>query len=128
MERNNEKQMLQDQVGHIAETLTKGITFEDAGIDHEEQGAEPTDLISGFDWLEDVLDVEWTVSRDGNFLGARILVAFGGPNIWVDTRRQTVEGFWWGDSAFANFTDDAMGIHEASAEWFACTVDMGINT
>jgi hypothetical protein len=114
-----EKQMLQDHVDHIAATLTNGMTFEDAGIDHEEHGCEPDDIISGFDWISDVLDVEFTIDSEGAFLGARVLVAFGGPNIWVDTRWGKVEGFWWGDSASASFTDE-MGIHEACAEWFAC--------
>ena len=32
-----EKQDLQNHVDHIAETLRNGMTFEDAGIDHEEK-------------------------------------------------------------------------------------------
>jgi hypothetical protein len=110
---------LQDHVDHIAETLRTGITFEDAGIDHEENGCEPDDMISAFDWLQDALDMEFTISSDGEFLGARILVAFGGPNIWVDTRWNKVEGSWWTDSASAGFFD-SMDIHGACAEWFAC--------
>ena len=116
---NNE---LQDQVNHIAQQLQEGITFEESGIgNYEDRGLGRGDIISGIDWLEDALDIEWTISSTGDFLGARVLVAFGGPNIWVDTRRCTVEGHWWGDHAVASFNDDPMGIHEACAEWFACT-------
>jgi len=31
------------------------------------------------------------------------LVAFGGPNIWVNTQTNTVEGYWWNDRANAYF-------------------------
>ena len=62
-----EKQDLQNHVDHIAETLRNGMTFEDAGIDHEENGSEPDDMISGFDWLQDALDMEFTISSDGRF-------------------------------------------------------------
>ena len=114
-----EKQDLQNHVDHIAETLRNGMTFEDAGIDHEENGSEPDDIISAFDWLQDVLDMEFTISSDGHFLGARVMVAAGGPNIWVDTRFNKIEAFWWGDSASAEFVD-SMDIHGACQELFEC--------
>ena len=114
-----EKQDLQDHVDHIAETLRNGMTYEDAGMDHEEHGCEPDDVISAFDWLSDILDIEYTISGNGDFLGARVLVTFGGPNIWVDTRWGKVEGFWWGDSASAEFVD-GMDIHGACQELFEC--------
>ena len=114
-----EKQDLQDHVDQIAETLRNGMTYEDAGMDHEEHGCEPDDVISAFDWLSDILDIEYTISGNGDFLGARVLVAFGGPNIWVDTRWGKVEGFWWGDSASAEFVD-GMDIHSACQELFEC--------
>lgn len=33
----------------------------------------------------DVLDVEWILTSDKELKGARLLVAFGGLNIWIDT-------------------------------------------
>ncbi len=67
---------------------------------------------SGF--LDRCLDYEFTVSAQRQFLGARILVAFGGPNIWVDTRFDRVEGYWGGDSIEMHFEDvnDLHGICE----------------
>ena len=113
----NEKADLQNHVNNIANDLTSGMTYEECGMDHEEHGCEPNDQISGFDYLSDMLDIEYTISSDGNFLGARILVAFGGPNIWIDTRHERIEGYWWGDSAFADFTD-AMDLHGACRELY----------
>lgn len=71
--------------------------------------------LSASAWLDDILDIQYTVSRDREFLGARVLVAFGGPNIWVDTRTDTVEGYWWGDEYTHSFRDN-IGLHEACKE------------
>jgi hypothetical protein len=76
------------------------------------------------DYLNDVLDIEYTVNGEGQYLGARILVAFGGPNIWVDTRRQTVEGAWWGDYYTESYHTDAMDIDDACREVFSCTINI----
>ena len=113
----HDKPDLQNHVNNIANDLTSGMTYEECGMDHEEHGCEPDDFISGFDYLSDMLDIEYTISSDGNFLGARILVAFGGPNIWIDTRHERVEGYWWGDSAFADFTDE-MDLHGVCRELY----------
>lgn len=106
---------LQNQVDQIAESLTRRITYREAELDHTEYDADPDDLISVFDYLSDALDIEYTFNANGQYQGARILVAFGGPNIWVDTRHCTVEGHWWGESAKADFTD-SMDLHEFCEE------------
>jgi len=78
------------------------------------------DTLSGFDYIADALDVDWILNSDREFKGARLLVAFGGPNIWIDTVEQIVEGHWWGDSFTASYNRDAMDIEGACAEWFSC--------
>ena len=77
------------------------------------------EAMSAFDYLQDALDIEYIVSSKKEYLGARVLVAFGGPNIWVNTRTNTVEGYWWGDSASASFTD-SIGLDGALSELFNC--------
>lgn len=72
---------------------------------------------SAIDWLEDALSIEYTVSSDMSYLGARVLVGFGGPNIWVNTRHNQVEGFWWGDNHTTSYTD-ALGLDDALEEYF----------
>ena len=74
--------------------------------------------LSGFDYVADVLDVNWVLDQNRVFKGARLLVSFGGPNIWVDTDNQTVEGHWWGDSFSASYNRDAMDVEGACAEWY----------
>jgi hypothetical protein len=114
------KKALQNQVNNIARDIQHGMTFEDAGMDSEEFNSEPTDLISGHDYLADALDINYVVSADAQYLGARILVAFGGPNIWIDTARSIVEGAWWQDSYTVSYGLDAMGLEEALRELWEC--------
>lgn len=78
------------------------------------------DTLSGFDYISDALDVDWILDSKREFKGARLLVAFGGPNIWIDTAKQTVEGHWWGDSFTASYSRDEMDIEGACSEWFNC--------
>ena len=75
--------------------------------------------IGALDYISDALDIEYTVSSGGEYLGARVLVAFGGPNIWINTRYNKVEGAWWGDSADFSY-DDEMGLDDACREIFEC--------
>lgn len=102
---------LQRHVDSIAKSISEGFTDEDLNDDGEQ--------MSAYDYLSDVLDIEYTVNGRGEYLGARVLVAFGGPNIWVNTRTNTVEGYWWGDKATADFTD-GMDLDSALEELWAC--------
>lgn len=120
-----------EHVKHIASELTAG---EDASwakdwheencttFSEEEESLEEhldwCDLRpSAYDWLEGALDIEYIVGSDREYRGARVLVAFGGPNIWVDTRRGVVEGHWWLDDATAAY-NDALGLDDALAEYW----------
>ena len=78
------------------------------------------DFLSGFDYIADVLDINWILDSNRELKGARLLVAFGGPNIWIDTAKQTVEGHWWGDSYTASYSHDEMGVEDACEELFNC--------
>ena len=101
---------LQNHVESIAATLINGFG------DELNYDGEP---VSAFDYLQDVLDIEYIVNGKREYLGARVLVAFGGPNIWVDTKRGIVEGAWWGDKAIASFTDN-IGLDEALETLWSC--------
>ena len=55
--------------------------------------------LSIFDYIADALDIRYLVSSDREVLAVKILVAFGGPNIWIDTETRQVELYWWTDRA-----------------------------
>ena len=73
-----------------------------------------------YEYLNEALGIEYTVNGQKEYLGARILVSFGGPNIWINTRRSTVEGFWWGESFEAGYLD-GLGLDEACEDIFSAT-------
>lgn len=47
--------------------------------------------------LEQHLGIDFIVTDRLLSKGAKILVTYGGPNIWINTQYDTVQGFWWGD-------------------------------
>ena len=106
---NKKHNELLDQVQHIAEQIQSGTYETDC-----EHGP------NGFDYLEDVLDIQYIVSSDKKYLGARVLVAFGGPNIWINTQKQMIEGYWWGDNEFAYYQDDNLELDSTLEEIYNC--------
>ena len=66
-----------------------------------EFNSEDTDPVSMGDYFSDCLDIMY-YSRGRNiddYAGVRVLVACGGPDIFIDTRKAKVELFWWGEHA-----------------------------
>ena len=99
LKKNNCKQQLRDQCKHIAETIS-------------------TPLEAVHEWMNDVYDIEWTTFRDHSYKAARLLVAGGGPNIWVNLQTNTVDGYWWGDTCKCPFVDN-LGLDEYLEELYA---------
>lgn len=50
--------------------------------------------IEGYQWLEDALDIEYVVDGENRLKGAMILIGYGGPNVWVDTRWKNLIVAW----------------------------------
>ena len=62
-------------------------------------------------WMEDVYDIEWITRNEHSYQAARLLVAGGGPSIWVNLLGNTVDGYWWGDTCKVSFEDN-LGLDE----------------
>ncbi len=69
-------------------------------------------------YMEDVYDIEWITHKDHSYKAARLLVAGGGPNIWVNLLTNTVDGYWWGDHCKHDFIDN-LGLDDYLAEMHA---------
>ena len=93
------EQQLRRMCVNIADDITKG-----EGNAHE--------------WMEDVYDIEWITYQDGRYKAARLMVAGGGPTIWVNLLGNTVDGYWWGDHCKVPFTDN-IGLDEYLEELHA---------
>lgn len=59
-----------------------------------------------YEWLSGVLDIEYTKSLNGTFIGCNISVALGGPSIYVNTVSGDIEGHWGSDFARVPIPDD----------------------
>ena len=70
-------------------------------------------------WMEDTYDIRYYVDREKRYLGAEIMVAGGGPTIWVNTYTQQVEGYWGGDKVFEPFIDN-LGLDYYCEEMYGC--------
>tara|TARA_R100000655_G_scaffold24693_2_gene50128 strand:+ start:1448 stop:1825 length:378 start_codon:yes stop_codon:yes gene_type:complete len=107
---------LLNHVQYLADEISKGFNAEwvkDFKEYNKEE--EPT----AYDYLNDALSIDYIIASDGTFKGAEVLVAFGGPNITINTRNKCVEGCWWGDSAKAYY-DDNLGLEECLEELYEC--------
>ena len=110
IQKDTDQERLERHVRSIAETLNEGFGNE-LNSDNEPYTA--------FDYLAEALDIHWILNNDRTYRGARVLVAFGGPNIWIDTSKNIIEGYWWGDYAKCSF-DDNIGLDDCLAELFNC--------
>lgn len=81
------------------------------GENFDENDAEQ---LSIYDYLVDIYDIKYTVDDNGEYCAARIMVACGGPNIWIDTDAGAVVLRWWGDRAEYPLSSDAV---EAVDDW-----------
>ena len=114
---------IKQQVAQIVSTLENpecnycpecAVIVMDDLADCPDCGAETIEM-SGYEYLTDVLDIEYIVNAAKEYLGARVLVCFGGPTVWINTRTNTVEGNWWGDSYTESYTD-SIGLDETLQE------------
>ena len=96
---------LERQVRSIADTISNGITVTEENWE-DYPDLEIGDSVPALDYFHNALDINYIIHADGSYKAVKILVAFGGPNIWVNTDSMTVEGYWWGDRASVNFHMD----------------------
>ena len=85
----------EEQLRRMCKNIADSIS--DPDKEHEETAG---------DWMENVYDIEWITFNDGSFKGARLLVAGGGPTIWVNVKNDEVEGYWAGDHCTQAFQDN----------------------
>lgn len=59
----------------------------------EEEGEEK----GMYDYLTDVLDFEITINSRMEYSSCKVWVAFGGPNVWIDTAEREIKLAWGGE-------------------------------
>ena len=91
---------------NIAQELTDGKTKEGDNIYVE-------------NFMEGVYDIEWITHRDHSYKAARLMVAGGGPNIWVNLQDMTVDGYWGCDKVIEPWVDE-IGLDDYLENLHAC--------
>ena len=71
-------------------------------------------------WMEDVYDIRYIVDREKRYFSAELMVAGGGPTIWVSLNEMEVQGYWGGDRVTEPFTDN-LGLDDYCEEMYACS-------
>ena len=79
----------------------------------------PGDDDTAHAWMEDTYDIRYLVDSRKEYMGAQILVAGGGPTIWVDTFTKEVRGYWGTDRVQWCFMD-TLGLDDYCEELFGC--------
>ena len=99
---------------NIADSITNPVISNDEQEDGsvEEHGG-------ASEWMEDVYDIRYIVDREKRYYSAELLVAGGGPTIWVNLNTMEVEGYWGSARVTVPFTDN-LGLDDYCQEMYGC--------
>lgn len=105
---------------NCGECVTDNTLFCDCG--------EQMDLIEGdweqlsvLDFIQDAYDIEYRVGSGREYRSVKIMVACGGPNIYIDTARRLVTLHWWADYAEYPISSTACdALDEYMEEYWGC--------
>lgn len=106
-------QQLEGNVNLIAKELENGIRITKDNIDEWNEVDVMYgigDMVNGWDYLANVLDITYKVNSSRVYKSAELLVAFGGPNIYIDTDKREVQGYWGCDKFVRRYWEDPMDI------------------
>lgn len=74
-----------------------------------------------YDYLQDTYDIEYRCGSDKEYRSVRIMIACGGPNIYIDTAEKAVLLYWWTDRARYYLSDSTVNaVDEWAEELWGC--------
>lgn len=113
-------------IAECIEAVNEGRAYRDDDgdivlVDIDEDMPEDVEALTMSDYFEDVYDIVHYVGGRDDYRGVRIMVACGGPNVYVDSFRQTIELYWWNESATCDLSHAASeDITDTFREYFEC--------
>ena len=75
-----------EEIAHDLDKYAENNLFLDENEDYE-----------GQNYLDDYLDVKWILDYNRDYFACSVCVAWGGPNIYIDTWDKCVCGYWGAD-------------------------------
>ena len=111
--RGTSGEQLRRMCKNIAEEISAGPQQVNihTGEDREE--------VTASSWMEDVYDIRYIVDREKSYCSAELMVAGGGPTIWVSLDEMMVQGYWGGDKVLVPFSDN-LGLDDYCQELYGC--------
>ena len=83
--------------------------------------SDPWEQVSFYDYFENALDIDYITNSQKEYKACRIMIAWGGPNIYVNTWERKVELYWWTEHASFYLSAEACdAIDEYAEEYFNC--------
>ena len=86
---------------NIADEITNPVTSND-----EQEDGSVEQHGGASEWMEGVYDIRYIVDREKRYYSAELLVAGGGPTIWVSLYEKEVQGYWGSDRVTVPFIDN----------------------
>ena len=94
-----------EQLRRMCKNIADSITNPVISNDEQEDGS-VEQRGGASEWMEGPYDIRYYVDSSKRYLGAEIMVAGGGPTIWVNTYTKEVEGYWGCDKVREPFIDN----------------------
>ena len=114
--RNRKGETSGEQLRRMCKDIADGITNPVTSNDEQEDGS--VEQHGGAHaWMQDVYDIRYIVDREKRYMGAELMVAGGGPTIWVNLYTKEVEGYWGADRVTVPFADN-LGLDDYCEEMY----------
>ena len=105
-----------EQLRRMCAEIAEGITNPVTSNDEQEDGS--VEQHGGAsEWMEGVYDIRYIVDREKRYFRAELLVAGGGPTIWVSLNEMEVQGYWGADRVRVPFSDN-LGLDDYCEELY----------
>ena len=114
--RNRHGETCEQQLRRMCKNIAEGIS-EPCMVTDEETGKIREQ--NAHEWMEGTYDIRYLVDREKRYMAAEIMVAGGGPTIWVDTWENEVKGYWGSDRVTVPFADN-LGLNDYCEEMYGC--------
>ena len=109
----------EQQLRRMCKDIADGITNPVISNDEQEDGS--VEQHGGAsEWMEGVYDIRYIVDREKRYYRAELMVAGGGPTIWVNLNTMEVEGYWGSDRVTEPFIDN-LGLDDYCEEMYGCS-------
>ena len=110
-DKEGRRETCEEQLVRMCKNIADSITNP---VDNSEHGEEA----SVASWMQDVYDIRYIVDREKRYYSAELMVAGGGPTIWVNLNTKEVEGYWGCDRVTVPFIDE-LGLDDYCEEMYA---------